>query len=43
MFPEPKEIAIFITHEGLYEYDVMFFEFCNAPVIFQRLMGKVLS
>ena len=42
MSPETKKITAFITHEELYEFNVMPFGLCSAPVTFQRLMGKVL-
>jgi hypothetical protein len=31
----------FSTHYGQYEYLVMLFGLCNAPVIFQRMMNEI--
>jgi len=40
---EDKEKTAFITHKGLFEFNVMPFGLCNAPVTFQRLMNLALS
>ena len=42
MDPESREKTAFITHAGLYEFNVMAFGLCNAPSCFQRLMECVL-
>ena len=40
---ESKQKTAFITHEGLFEFDVMPYGVCNAPATFKRLMQKILS
>lgn len=38
-----KERTAFITHEGLYEFNVLPFGLCNAPSTFQNLTDRVFA
>ena len=42
MHPESKEKTAFISHAGLYQFNVLSFGLTNAPPQFQRLMSRVL-
>ena len=42
MHPESREKTAFVTHNGLYEFNVIPFGLTNSGVSFQRLMGHIL-
>ena len=43
MDPATKDKSAFTTHAGLFEFERMPFDLCNAPATFQRLMQAVLA
>ena len=42
MHPESREKTAFVTHNGLYEFNVMPFCLTNSGASFRRLMGHIL-
>ena len=42
MHPDSKEKTAFISHAGLYHFNVLSFGLTNAPPQFQRLMSRIL-
>ena len=42
IYADAKRKAAFVTHEGLYQLQVMPLGLCNAPATFERLMDRVL-
>ncbi len=40
--PESQDKSAFVTHQGLYQFQVMPFGLRNAPAVFQRMMQRVL-
>ena len=38
-----REKTAFVTHEGLFEFNVLPFGLCNAPATFQRMMDTILA
>ena len=43
MSPQSRPKTAFITHHGLFEFNVMPFGLCNAPATFQRAMQVILA
>ena len=41
--PRERAMTVFLTHRGLYVYNVMPFKLCNTPATFQRLMERTLE
>jgi len=43
MSPSDKEKTAFVSHRGLFEFNVMPFGLCNAPAAFQRYMDMTFA
>ena len=43
MSPDASRNLAFVTHTGVFQFQVMPFDLCNAPAMFKRLMDRVLS
>lgn len=43
MAEQNKEMTVFFYGHGLWQFKVMAFDPCNAPVTFKRLMERVMD